>query len=389
MSFSKTSSHSPRIEGYDWSGDEWQCVELVNRLYLTKRWTNATWYGNGNTLVNNVPNGLIKQNNGSISYVNPGDVITLNGYTYGHAGIINTIDSNGTLHIKNQNADLDSSVYISSGSLSSGNATYSMAVGTWTGYSVQAIIHHPNTATWGGVGSATYSGGHSMASGTTLLPNYYLTSANVQHALVFQTDSNLVLYSGNGTVLWQSGTGGQNANRLVMQTDGNLVMYRANNSVVWQSGTGGHSGSYANLQSDGNFVVRDSGTAYWWTGTGGHPNLTYFGSDRLNGTTGQQIIQNQYIRSADGRYALLLQTDGNAVLYGPGYHVLWQTHTTAGDHFTMQTDGNLVLYAINVARWQSGTSGNNTYAVLQTDGNFVVYSSTNYPLWYSGTNGQI
>src|SRR2546423_9866151 len=51
------------------SGEEWQCVELVNRLYLTKGWTTATWSGNGNTLVNNLPSNLtnLKQNNGSIS----------------------------------------------------------------------------------------------------------------------------------------------------------------------------------------------------------------------------------------------------------------------------------------------------------------------------------
>src|SRR6185369_9308898 len=28
------------------SGSQWQCVELVNRLYLTKGWTTARWPGN-------------------------------------------------------------------------------------------------------------------------------------------------------------------------------------------------------------------------------------------------------------------------------------------------------------------------------------------------------
>jgi hypothetical protein len=30
------------------SGMKWQCVELVNRLYLTKGWISRTWSGNGN-----------------------------------------------------------------------------------------------------------------------------------------------------------------------------------------------------------------------------------------------------------------------------------------------------------------------------------------------------
>jgi hypothetical protein len=134
--------------GSVWSGDEWQCVEMVNRLYLTKGWTTATWYGDGGnnsnalTNSNNLPNGITAQANGSISYVNPGDVISENNLSSGHAAIINSIDNNGTLHIKSQNADLDSSATLDNGtSLSAGNAHYSM-VG-WVGYAVRAIAHHP------------------------------------------------------------------------------------------------------------------------------------------------------------------------------------------------------------------------------------------------------
>src|SRR5438874_2269970 len=29
------------------SGTKWECVEMVNRLYLTKGWTTANWHGNG------------------------------------------------------------------------------------------------------------------------------------------------------------------------------------------------------------------------------------------------------------------------------------------------------------------------------------------------------
>jgi hypothetical protein len=141
------------------------------------------------------------------------------------------------------------------------------------------------------------------------------------------------------------------------------------------------------LQSDGDLVVRSATTAYWSSGTGGRPNLTYFGSDRLN--TGQQVTHNQYLRSPDGRYALLMQTNGNDVLYGPGYHVLWSNNLSGqGDRLVMQTDGNLVLYAISTPKCWTGTSGANGIAVLQSDGNFVVYFGGSAP-WASGTAGQI
>ncbi|WP_230947917.1 protease pro-enzyme activation domain-containing protein [Burkholderia territorii] len=55
----------------------------------------------------------------------------------------------------------------------------------------------------------------------------------------------------------------------------------------------------------------------------------------------------------------------------------------------MQNDGNLVLYnaASGAALWNSGTSGNaGAYAVFQTDGNFVVYSTSGKALWFSSTS---
>ncbi|WP_448167545.1 protease pro-enzyme activation domain-containing protein [Burkholderia ambifaria] len=57
----------------------------------------------------------------------------------------------------------------------------------------------------------------------------------------------------------------------------------------------------------------------------------------------------------------------------------------------MQGDGNLVLYNTTngAAVWNSRTYGNaGAYAVFQNDGNFVVYSANGAVLWYSATYGQ-
>jgi hypothetical protein len=127
--------------GNVWAGDKWQCVEMINRLYLTKGWTSATWFGNGNTLKDNLPDGLTAQNNGAVSSLSAGDVITLNDGGDGHAGIINSVGS--TIQIVNQNTiEVNSSASITAGSLSNGNASLGMS--GWAGYSVQSIIHHPS-----------------------------------------------------------------------------------------------------------------------------------------------------------------------------------------------------------------------------------------------------
>jgi len=63
---------------------------------------------------------------------------------------------------------------------------------------------------------------------------------------------------------------------------------------------------------------------------------------------------------------------------------------SGADRLVMQTDGNLVLYAgPGVALWASGTNNHpGSVAVMQGDGNLVVYAPGNVSVWGSGTNGR-
>lgn len=78
------------------SGSEWQCVELINRLYITRGWIGATWHGNGgdsspglnDSMFDRAPGSLSKQANGSISHVAPGDVVSINGLSLNSSGSI-------------------------------------------------------------------------------------------------------------------------------------------------------------------------------------------------------------------------------------------------------------------------------------------------------------
>jgi hypothetical protein len=65
-------------------------------------------------------------------------------------------------------------------------------------------------------------------------------------------------------------------------------------------------------------------------------------------------------------------------------------------YLVMQNDGNLVLYrsidfSPHQAAWSTNTynKGVGPYrCVIQTDGNFVIYDSRNAPLWASNTDGK-
>lgn len=93
------------------AGEKWQCVELVNRLYLTRGWIHSAWTGDGDEMYANAPGNLTKQPNGSIASVSPGDVVSVrethNGSRrkHGHTAIVNTTGTvtSGTVPLVSQN----------------------------------------------------------------------------------------------------------------------------------------------------------------------------------------------------------------------------------------------------------------------------------------------
>jgi hypothetical protein len=110
-------------------------------------------------------------------------------------------------------------------------------------------------------------------------------------------------------------------------------------------------------------------------------------SDRLN--PGEHLFQNQDITSADGRFKLVMQPDGNLVLYqNSNGRPLWASNTFQTDvnRAEMQTDGNFVLYHVNNApAWASNTNvAPGSFVVIQNDGNLVIYRP-NFPIWASNT----
>jgi len=106
-----------------------------------------------------------------------------------------------------------------------------------------------------------------------------------------------------------------------------------------------------------------------------------------------RAASNDQLVSADGRYTLTMQSDGNLVLYylkSNPFHALWQSHTagSGADGAVMQSDGNLVIYRRGVPLWASNTHGHpNATLVMQNDGNAVIYHN-GVALWSTGTSGR-
>lgn len=228
---------------------------------------------------------------------------------------------------------------------------------------------------------------YSLSPGGILNKGEFLLSPDAQSALALQGDGNLVLRS-NFTVAWNTGPLGISASKLIMQTDGNLVLYSQNNVALWNSETAGNPGARLVLQSDGNMVIYNaSNTAIWSTYTLHHPDhLAYINTSLPTGL----MYPGQTINTADRRFKLMLQSDGNLVLYSPN-RATWATGTDgkAVSYLAMQADGNLVLYdKNNRPLWYSNTPGRaNLRLLIQQDGNLVLYNTYGTPFWHTSTAG--
>jgi len=112
---------------------------------------------------------------------------------------------------------------------------------------------------------------------------------------------------------------------------------------------------------------------------------------------GQRLLRGQELVSPSGRFHLVMQADGNLVIYdgAPGQNPIWatgtwnQTDQRRPTHADMQTDGNFVLYNdANQPAWAAGVVGStfiNPYLEMQDDGNLVIYHNGRTPIWASGT----
>ena len=206
-----------------------------------------------------------------------------------------------------------------------------------------------------------------------LYPGQSLQNAAQTYKLVLQYDGNLVEYKSSGVPIWSTNTSGQSVAYLAMQSDGNLVLYGTNGQALWNSQTEGSNSTELDLQPNGVLSLDPASNAVLW------PN--------------NRLYPGQSIKTTDRSHKVVLQYDGNLVLYNAQGVATWASNTAGlpSAYAVMQSDGNLVIYdANNKPLWSSNTSGNGpSYLSMQTDGNLVIYKTGGGgATWASNTVGK-
>jgi hypothetical protein len=234
--------------------------------------------------------------------------------------------------------------------------------------------------------SATAEDGAAVAPARVLQPGAKLTagesvgSPNGRYSLVQQSDGNLVLVDADHRPQWDAQTYEHPGAYTTFDSTGDLIVKAPDGRSLWHSASAGR-GAILAVQDDGNAVIYTTDHRAVWSGR----------AERVKLYPDQRLTANQRRRSADGRYTLLQQPDGNLVVMDPASHVLWGSQTSAnpGAYTHLGGDGNLVVYSSQQRPlWSSATTSSaGASVVVNNDGNVVITAAGGAAVWGTATEG--
>jgi len=238
---------------------------------------------------------------------------------------------------------------------------------------------------------------------------------NCPFTIELQSDGNLVLYGyssgGVKTAYWNTGTQGNSVSKFCMQDDRNIVLYDTSGGAIWQSatplcspGSYGPDGYHCQLCAAGTYSSAAGSTSCLTCPIG---NTSLIGSTScplkesfgcVNTTSGVFVFnQGESLASLNGNYKLVVQTDGNLVLYNTSRNEYWWSSGTQNQGsngpitLELNTNGNLTLFShpsgVKTAYWTAAAAPISAYYSLcmQNDRNVVLFNATGQYYWATWT----
>ncbi|TDX78467.1 D-mannose binding lectin [Rathayibacter sp. PhB151] len=227
-----------------------------------------------------------------------------------------------------------------------------------------------------GAGTTAEPPHDTLGTGGSLAPGDQLTSKNGLFRAVMQTDGDLV-GSGPSGVIWHTGTHGA-GNRFVLQNDGDAVVLGADGSVKWTSGTSDDTLT-VQLDDSGVLMLVDDEGDLAWDSQSQLPGSVLYAPNYLSA--------GDVLRSDDGRYLAVMQSNGDLVVHGPTGTV-WQSGTSGIDNALHVAENGVA----SIDDWKDTVVWTNGPAsgavgpfrfVMQNDGALVEYDGQGHVVWSS------
>jgi RHS repeat-associated protein len=190
------------------------------------------------------------------------------------------------------------------------------------------------TPTPGSYPAQTCSIGTYLVVNQRINANQCIVSPHGQYMLYMAPDGNFYIYDiAHAVGTWGANTAGHPGAYAILQGDGNFCIYDANNVFLWMSGTNGTFAERLDMEDDGRIIIYksawNSGTS---TGQFNWTNISHPGCDVGIGTGWTGVLgSGQCFVSPNGRFELLIQTDGNMVIYDRSVTpnaAVWSSGTT-------------------------------------------------------------
>ena len=175
--------------------------------------------------------------------------------------------------------------------------------------------------------------GSQLTKGSKLNINEYLRSPDWRYFLAMQDNGVLSLYTAGQTqTLWASDTNGKSGKYVIMQNDGNVVIY-SDTKALWASDTNGKGLGTLTLQNDGNLVLYSATSRVLWASDTNGENtslMTKYEDCSIMGVVnaGNKLSTTQSLCSSNSLYKLIMQEDGNLVMYIQPTSATWKTDTS-------------------------------------------------------------
>ncbi|WP_456843967.1 hypothetical protein [Cellulomonas sp. P5_C6] len=222
--------------------------------------------------------------------------------------------------------------------------------------------------------------------GESLAAGQKITSLNGKYTFGLETDGTVAIRTAAGGALWKKGPFGSGST-LAVEAGSDLVLRDKADVVRWHTGVLSDCAAVVML-GDGRVVLAENTTELWSVPASRPKSVSVEGWDPTKPPTatcapvaadrlvpGQSLKVGQQISSTGGKFAFVLDANGDLIIRTAAGGSIWKKSGGAGAHLDLTTSGDLrLLKADGTLVWHNEVASSCAPVVVQDDGRVVAIS---------------